>query len=77
MFILGPDKYVIHDILEKVVELKSEDDGSIRRFAYNKLNEKFLKDILNYQHAAKEGYIEHKKLLYMFIEIIMERLIEI
>lgn len=78
MFIVGPERFIIHTISVDVVELKSQEDGNIKRFSFDDRNKKFLDDVLEYQNIAlAHGYIEHKNILYLFVDIIMERLMEI
>ena len=84
MFIIGQEQYIIHSITyfddkPNIIELISEDDKIIKRYAFEKDNEELLESIFHYQKIVKNcgEHIEHIGLLYMFVEIIMERLVEL
>jgi hypothetical protein len=78
VFIIRSEQFIIHSLSVDMIELKSQNDGNVKQFSFDKKNEKFLNDVLEYQNIALvHGYIEHKNMLYMFVDIIMERLIEV
>ena len=64
---------------KNLIHLTSEDDGTEKIFIFNKKDKEFLLNVFNYQTIVLNecAYIEYKNLLYMFVEIIMERLMEI
>ena len=86
MFIIGQEQYIIHSITyfddkPNIIELISEDDKIIKRYAFEKDNEELLESIFHYQKIVKNcggfesgGPIE---MLYDFVEVIMKRLIEL
>lgn len=80
MYIIGPEPYRINSICYEpnIVELISE-VGDIRKFQFFDECKELVLSIMNYQNIVfNEGsYIEHKSLLYSFIDLLIGRTMEI